>query len=71
MAAGVTGAAIGVQGHFWYGFIDRVIPRPTWTNAFKKVVLDQTIAAPIYTVTYILGKRMLIENFQFYSFCIL
>ena len=48
---------MGVEGHVWYTFLDRVIAIPTWRNVFKKVVLDQTIAAPIYTLTYIVGKE--------------
>ena len=55
-AACVTGLAMGVEGHVWYSFLDRIIPRATWSNVFKKVFLDQTIAVPIYTVTYIVGK---------------
>ncbi len=47
---------MGVQGHIWYKFLDRIIAQPTWHNVFKKVCLDQTIAAPIYTMIYITGK---------------
>jgi hypothetical protein len=47
---------MGIEGHVWYTYLDRVIAQATWRNAFKKVVLDQTIAAPIYTATYIIGK---------------
>jgi hypothetical protein len=68
VAAGATGATMGVQGHVWYGFLDRIIVQPTWRNVFKKVLLDQTIAAPVYATTYIIGKRRIIENFQFYYF---
>jgi hypothetical protein len=48
---------LGTEGHIWYTFLDRLIVQPTWRNVFKKVVLDQTIAAPIYTITYIIGER--------------
>ena len=47
---------MGAEGHIWYKFLDRVITQPTWRNVFKKVVLDQTMAAPIYAITYIIGK---------------
>ena len=47
---------MGIQAHVWYGFLDRFIAQATWKNVFKKVLLDQTIAAPMYTMTYILGK---------------
>ncbi len=58
-----TGAVIGVEGHFWYSFLDRIIAQPTWRNVFKKVILDQTIAAPVHAITYIVGM----ENKRFYS----
>lgn len=47
---------MGIQGHIWYKFLDQRIAQPVWKNVFKKVLLDQTIAAPIYTTTYIIGK---------------
>jgi hypothetical protein len=49
---------MGVEGHVWYSFLDRIIVQPTWRNVFKKVILDQTIAAPFYTLTYIVGKSI-------------
>lgn len=65
MAATLTGTAMGTQAHVWYTFLDRIIAQPTWRNVFKKVVLDQTIAAPIYTMTYILGKTQSLSDLPF------
>ncbi|CAF1133237.1 unnamed protein product [Adineta steineri] len=59
LAACLTGTAMGTEGHIWYKFLDRAIVQATWHNVFKKVVLDQTIAAPIYTMTYIIGTSVL------------
>ncbi|CAF1378190.1 unnamed protein product [Adineta ricciae] len=59
VAALATGAVMGVEGHIWYSFLDRVIVQPTWRNVFKKVLLDQTIAAPVYTLTYVIGTSIL------------
>ncbi|CAF2174592.1 unnamed protein product [Rotaria magnacalcarata] len=58
-AACITGAAMGIEGHVWYGFLDRIIAQATWRNSLKKVICDQTVAAPIYTVTYIMGTSIL------------
>ena len=55
-AACVTGAVMGVEGHVWYTFLDRWLVQNTWRNVFKKMLLDQIIAAPIYTLTYIVGR---------------
>ncbi len=61
-AALATGATMGVEGHVWFSFLDRAIVQRTWRNIFTKVILDQTIAAPVYTLTYIIGKKILIYN---------
>jgi hypothetical protein len=57
VAACVTGSLMGLEGHVWYKFLDRVIAEATWRNVFKKVLLDQALAAPLYTATYIIGTR--------------
>lgn len=59
VAAAVTGTAMGVEAHVWYAFLDRIIAQPSWRNVFKKVLLDQSVAAPIYTITYIIGTSIL------------
>lgn len=57
VAAFVTGGVMGIEGHFWYTFLDRLIVSKTWYNVFKKVMLDQMVGAPVYTLTYIVGKN--------------
>jgi len=68
VAACVTGTAMGVEGHVWYTFLDRIIAQPTWRNVFKKVLLDQTVAAPTYTTTYIIGKIRFFKDFEYVIF---
>ncbi|CAM2703626.1 unnamed protein product [Rotaria socialis] len=53
LAALGTGAVMGVEGHIWYSYIDRVMAQRTWRDVFKKVAIDQTIGAPFYALTYI------------------
>jgi protein Mpv17 len=48
---------LGIEGHVWYSFLDRKIAQPTWRNVLKKLLLDQTVAAPVYTLTYIVGTQ--------------
>ncbi len=70
VGAFTTGAVMGVEGHIWYSFLDRVIPQSTWRNVFKKVFFDQTFAAPFYTLTYIIGKillQILIDHFWYFQ----
>ncbi|CAF0721355.1 unnamed protein product [Adineta steineri] len=59
VAALATGAVMGAEAHIWFPFLDRLIVHPTWRNVFKKVLLDQTMAAPIFTLTYIVGTSIL------------
>ncbi|CAF0724367.1 unnamed protein product [Rotaria sordida] len=59
LAALATGAVMGIEGHIWYAFLDQFIVQRTWSNVFKKVFLDQTIGAPFYTLTYIVGTSVL------------
>lgn len=58
-AALATGAVMGVEGHFWYSFLDRIIVQRTWSNVLRKTFLDQAVAAPVYTLTYIVGTSLL------------
>ncbi|CAF2560018.1 unnamed protein product [Rotaria sp. Silwood2] len=66
-AACMTGIALGIEGHVWYKFLDRVIAQATWRNAFKKVLCDQIVAAPIYTTTYIIGTSILEGRTSFHT----
>ncbi|CAF0923427.1 unnamed protein product [Rotaria sp. Silwood1] len=50
---------MGVEGHIWYTFLDQFIVKRTWSSVLKKVILDQTIGAPFYTLTYIVGTSVL------------
>lgn len=58
-AASVTGGLIGIEGHLWYDHLDRFLMSKTWRNVWKKVFLDQLVATPIYTLTFILGTSFL------------
>ncbi|CAF4526841.1 unnamed protein product, partial [Rotaria magnacalcarata] len=53
LAALGTGIVMGIEGHIWYSYIDRVMAQRTWRGVFKKVAIDQTIGAPFYALTYI------------------
>ncbi len=70
VAAFTTGAVMGVEGHIWYSFLDRRIFQTTWSHVFKKVMLDQTVAAPFYTLTYIVGETNDAEKYFFHRTCL-
>jgi hypothetical protein len=59
---------MGIEGHIWYTYLDRIIARTTWRSVLIKVILDQTIAAPLYTLTYIVGKKKQKGFFLIYFF---
>ena len=42
-----TGLAIGPCRHFWYQFLDRILPGRTLRIVGKKVLLDQVVFSPV------------------------
>ena len=61
VAASVTGGLIGIEGHLWYAYLDRRLIHKTWHHVWRKVVLDQLIGTPIYTLTFILGEIVFVR----------
>jgi hypothetical protein len=59
---------MGIEGHIWYTYLDRIIARTTWRSVLIKVILDQTIAAPLYTLTYIVGKKKKKDFFNIFCY---
>lgn len=43
----VSGASAGVLTHFWYVYLDKIIPGASFPVVMKKLVLDQIICSPL------------------------
>jgi len=59
MAIGLT---LGLPHHFWYKFLDRVIPGAALLSVGKKILLDQTIFSPFNNVSFFMGAGLLEGN---------
>ena len=54
-----VGFAIGLPQHWWYCWLDRVLPGISIQNVAKKVLLDQVICAPLACFSFFLGSSLL------------
>ena len=50
------GLALGPLNHYWYLFLDKILPGATGRIVFKKVILDELIASPVFTTSFFMGK---------------
>lgn len=48
----ISGVAVGVVCHFWYGFLDRKIVGHTLGVVAKKILIDQVIGSPLSLLTF-------------------
>ena len=53
------GLMLGPLLHGWYVLLDRILPAATGVSVAKKVLMDQSIAAPICIVSFFLGENTL------------
>jgi len=51
-----TGLMLGPFNHYWYSMLDRVLPSVTVLTVGKKILADQTVAAPCFAITFFMGK---------------
>ena len=49
---GVCGVSVGVLCHFWYNFLDRVLPGYTIRVVAKKIVCDQVLFSPVMWLVF-------------------
>lgn len=52
----IVGLFLGPFNHFWYGLLDRVIKGSGGKVVLKKILCDQTVAAPVFCSSFFLGK---------------
>lgn len=48
----IVGTLQGPMHHFYYGWIDKVMPKNDGQNVFKKIMMDQFFASPLFIVSY-------------------
>ncbi|KAI0217284.1 Mpv17-like protein 2, partial [Lamellibrachia satsuma] len=48
-----TGAVIGPMCHFWYRYLEDILPGRTITPVLKKLFLDQVVFTPVYISVFL------------------
>ena len=52
----------GPPHHYWYLYLDKLLPGKSKAVVIKKILADQAIAAPFFAVTFIYGAGLLEGN---------
>uniref|UniRef100_A0A1B6DMH6 Mpv17-like protein 2 n=1 Tax=Clastoptera arizonana TaxID=38151 RepID=A0A1B6DMH6_9HEMI len=53
------GLPLGIAQHFFYKYMDLIIPHRTLLSVSKKIILDQLIASPVCIVIFFYGLGLL------------
>lgn len=56
---GIVGLAQGPVNHWWYTWLDRVLPGKSLVVIGKKILADQVIASPFFSSTFFVGVGLL------------
>ena len=55
----LVGVAGGPPHHYWYRFLDRILPAKTRETVLKKILADQLVAAPAFAFIFFYGMGIL------------
>ncbi|CAE8613122.1 unnamed protein product [Polarella glacialis] len=53
------GVIAGATGHFWYALLDRLVRQPGARGVVKKILIDQALFTPPYTLAFFMFQNML------------
>jgi len=56
---GLVGLSQGPPHHYWYLYLDKVLPGKGAVTVGKKILADQAFAAPFFAITFIFGAGLL------------
>ncbi|XP_063703893.1 mpv17-like protein 2 [Culicoides brevitarsis] len=48
----IVGTFQGPMHHYFYGWVDKIMPKNDGKEVFKKIMLDQFVASPLFIVSY-------------------
>jgi hypothetical protein len=54
----LLGVLCGPLNHAWYSLLDRLLPSTQRSVVVKKILLDQAIAAPMFSFTFFMGDYL-------------
>ncbi|KAL7640809.1 UNVERIFIED_CONTAM: hypothetical protein RMT77_009094 [Armadillidium vulgare] len=55
----LVGLSQGPPHHYFYTWLDKVLPRKTAKTVVKKILIDQIVAAPFFAITFFVGAGLL------------
>lgn len=55
----VVGTAMGPLHHFYYLYLDKVLPKVNLKNVFIKIICDQGFASPVTILCFFYGMGIL------------
>lgn len=56
---GVAGTTVGLVSHFWYMYLEKIVPQSGLRAVARKLVLDQLIGSPICISTLVVTLSLL------------
>ena len=56
---GLLGLSQGPPHHYWYLYLDKILPGKGALTVGKKILADQIFAAPFFAITFIFGAGLL------------
>jgi len=56
---GLVGLSQGPPHHYWYLYLDKILPGKGALTVSKKILADQLFAAPFFAITFIFGAGLL------------
>ena len=54
-----VGLSQGPPHHYWYLWLDKILPKTDLRTVALKIVLDQIFAAPFFAITFFFGMGVL------------
>lgn len=58
----LVGFALGLPHHYWYCFLDRMLPGTSMRCVAKKIFLDQSTFSPFANLVFFMGTGLLEGN---------
>ena len=55
----LVGLSQGPPHHYWYIYLDKLLPKKTLRTVCVKILADQIIAAPFFAITFLIGMGIL------------
>lgn len=55
----MVGLAQGPMHHYFYKYLDRLLPKQNLNSVGKKILVDQFVASPLFIISFFYGMGLL------------